>query len=120
MPFAESSPVRRARQNLGWTQRYLAKVTGLSPSTIGVIERLRNPNWVLELERQNLKSSLTTLEVAVRICAALGALEYGRSYTVKEVARKSKMLFTEQGLTDRTRRLKQSYPDQERHLRAVA
>ena len=119
MPFADSSPVRRARMHRGLTQRELAEMTGLSPSTIGVIERLRNPDWVRALEKAELHVSLTTVEVAVRICAAFGLLQYGRSYTIDEVARAGR-LFAKSGLTDRGRRCKLPYPDRPiRHLRAA-
>ena len=116
MPFAESSPVRQMRSVFGWSQRELAEKTGLSASTISTIERLRNPNWVEALAKMDLEPTLTTLEVAVRICAAFGLLKYGRQYTIREVARKVQ-LFNEQGLTDRTARCARPYPGrrQQRH-----
>jgi len=123
VPFSESSPLRRARRALGLTQKQLAVLTGLSPSTISAIERLRNPDWRAALAKCKIDPSLTTLEVAMRILSVLGYVEYGRSYTFKDIERISRKIFEEDGLTHRPARCRRPYPwaaSKQRHLRAVA
>lgn len=120
MPHAESSSVRKERKKQSLTQKALAERSGLSASTIGKIERERNRLFLAELRRQGIKPSQTTIEVVVRIAAALGLMEYGQNYTIEEVAKLQKLIH-KRDITERPPRCKRPYPIAEaRHLRVVA
>ena len=120
MPLAETSPVRQLRLHHGLTQKQCAEGCGLSVSTWGAIERLRNPAWVEILSLQVIDPTLTTFEVVARVCAFFGVINYFENYTqdqvVKRLAREAKRLgtlplFTKSGISTRTRPCKLPYPD---------
>lgn len=109
MPYAETSPLREERHEQGLTQRRLAELAGLSAGTISNIERLRNPTYIAELLDQGLTPSKTTVEVVMRLAAALGLMKYNQRYTLEQVAR-MQTLIARDYMSDRPARCKRPYP----------
>ncbi|HCR56024.1 TPA: hypothetical protein DIV49_03550 [Candidatus Saccharibacteria bacterium] len=118
VPHAETSPVRRQRKSQQLTQKALADRSGLSTSTVGKVERERNPGQLADLRRWGITTPKTTIEVTVRLAAALGLMQYGQNYTLEQVARMQKLIHR-RDLSERPARCKRPFPGQ-RHLRVVA
>lgn len=128
MPYAETSRVRKERLKQGYTIRELARLTGLSEAVIGKVERERNSGNIALLKSQGKRIPLTTVEVVMRIAAALGLMDYNKSYTLDDVARMQKLIFKKY-ISSRPGRCKNPYPGEDElahiparrgHLRAVA
>lgn len=93
--------LREPRLALGYTQKELGRLAGVSASTISTIERKRDFNAYLR-GALNGTLSRTHFETAIRLAVVLGYLEPG-VYSFEEV-KSAQKLFRPQQLTDRGRR----------------
>lgn len=109
--------LREVRRQFGLTQADLARLAGVSVSTIGTIERKRNFGTYLTAINSGDYISKTNFETVIRICVVLNYMKPG-AYTFEQVLRKQK-LFRKEQITDRGRR-PQGIPQDGRPMIALA
>ena len=119
MPYAETSRVRKERLKQCLTIRELARLTGLSEAVIGKVERERNRGNIALLKSQGKRVPLTTVEVVMRIAAALGLMDYNTNYTLDEVAAMQNLIFKKY-ISTRPSRCKKPYPSEEEDERTLS